>query len=103
MVSILVLLLEFQGPGEEKIQGHQHFGVGVIELVFQLPLGVKWIVHDRHRPDPESGIIGDHNLGDVGKEHGHLVTLFHSQIQKGSGKTVHKGFQFPKRDFLAHI
>ena len=51
---------------DEEGKGDGYLGVGVVELVLQLPLGVEGVVQHHHRADAEGGHVGDDHLGDVG-------------------------------------
>ncbi len=95
--------LDFLYAGQQEIEGDEHLGVRVVELVGQLPLGVQRIVLSSDRPDPEGCVIRDDHLWDVGKKHGDRVALFNPQVFERAGEPVHHAVELAVAYLLAHV
>jgi len=57
--------LDLQRPGQQKVERHEEARIGVVELVFQLPLRVEGVVHHGDRAQPVAGVVGNDELGEV--------------------------------------
>jgi len=94
--------LELHRHGEEHVQGDEDLRIGVVELIGQLALRVEGVVHDHGPADPEGRIFGDHDLGNIGQQHGDLVPFGHTQGRERPGEAVDQGVQFAISDFRPH-
>ncbi len=87
-------------PVAEQIQGDQHFGSGIIELMLQLPVGIQRVVHHGYSADAQDGIVGGHTRDYIGQQDRHTVSLFYPEVGQASGKSIRHFVQFAKADLI---
>ncbi len=66
--------------------------------MFQFPVGIKRIVHDRYGADSHDGVVGRDTGDEVREKDGHGVSLLDSEIRKACREAVHHVFQSPIRE-----
>ena len=79
--------------GPEQVQGHQHLGPGIIEMMQQLLFHIERVGHHGHGPGLHDAPEGDNGLRDVGQHDGHPLAGLDAAQAQGLGKAFRRFVQ----------
>ena len=79
--------------GPEQVQGHQHLGPGIIEMMQQLLFHIERVGHHGHGPGLHDAPEGDDGLRDVGQHDGHPLAGLDAAQAQGLGKAFRRFVQ----------
>ena len=73
----------------EGIKSNEDFGIGILELMFQLRIRIKRIIHDNDGAYLQNRIVGDNAGNTIGQENRYRIPFLDTEFRQAGSETIH--------------